>query len=334
MAKFLVGNKVENAGSYRIKFYNSETKEFIHEVEYTGESDKSIKYDLTKLVEDTTDKFQKNVNYFLTISAVPAEDDTKYIESPASGEISFIIKDVPKDPGEGGETENEKVTFAINASPKEALIHLKAGNSTVSDKTGNNSITVDKGTTVYYEVSCEGYQTQQGTKIVSANTEENIELLEESLENELPEGFQELTLDGQEFIKQEGYLVDKDGVVQQNTNFNTYIINCDSSLIYNESYEGQYFIQTDIKAENKGGYLVCFDNNDELICKLNLETGDFKEGENYLGQLFQEPDNPERISITTFSGTSSDYINTIKFCKAIALPGEPLVGFCFALIPA
>lgn len=332
MAKFLVGNKVENAGSYRIKFYNSETKEFIHEVEYSGESDKSIKYNLTKLVEDITDKFKKDVNYFLTISAIP-EDDSKYIESESSEKISFIIKDVPENPGEGGETEDEKVTFAINASPKEALIHLKAGNSTVSDKTGNNSITVDKGTEVYYEVSCEGYQTQQGTKIVSANTEENIELLEESLENELPEGFQELTLDGQEFIKQEGYLVDKDGVVQQNTNFNTYIINCDSSFISNGNYEGQYFIQTNIQAENKGGYLVCFDDNDELICKLNLETGDFKEGENYLGQLCQEPDNPERISITTFSGTSSDYINTIKFCKAIALPGEPLVGFCFALIP-
>ena len=259
MAKFLVGNKVENAGSYRIKFYNSETKEFIHEVEYSGESDKSIKYNLTKLVEDTTDKFKKDVNYFLTISAIP-EDDSKYIESKSSEKISFIIKDVPENPGEsGGETEDE---------------------------------------------------------------------------NELPEGFQELTLDGQEFIKQEGYLVDKDGVVQQNTNFNTYIINCDSSFISNGNYEGQYFIQTNIQAENKGGYLVCFDNNDELICKLNLETGDFKEGENYLGQLFQEPDNPERISITTFSGTSSDYINTIKFCKAIALPGEPLVGFCFALIPA
>lgn len=101
MAKFLVGNKVENAGSYRIKFYNSETKKFIHEVEYTGESDKSIKYDLTKLVEDTADKFKKNTNYFLTISAIP-EDDTKYIESKASGEISFIIEDAVIDPGEGG----------------------------------------------------------------------------------------------------------------------------------------------------------------------------------------------------------------------------------------
>lgn len=258
MAKFLVGNKVENAGSYRIKFYNSETKGFIHEVEYTGENDKSIKYDLTKLVEDTTDKFKKDVNYFLTISAIP-EDDSKYIESPTSGEISFIIENVPENPSEsGGETEDE---------------------------------------------------------------------------NELPEGFQELTLDGQNFIKQEGYLVDKDGVVQQNTNFNTYIINCDSSLISNGSYEGQYFIQTDIKAENKDGYLVCLDNNDEFVCRLNLETGDFKEGENYVGQLFQDQDNPERIHITTFSGTTSDYIETIKFCKAVALPGEPLVGFRFESIP-
>lgn len=101
MAKFLVGNKVENAGSYRIKFYNSKTKEFIHEVEYSGESDKSIKYNLTKLVEDTTDKFKKDVNYFLTISAIP-EDDSKYIESESSEEINFIIKDVAVDPGEGG----------------------------------------------------------------------------------------------------------------------------------------------------------------------------------------------------------------------------------------
>lgn len=71
--------------------------------------------------------------------------------------------------------EKAKVTFTVNAIPTNAVVKL---NSEIQ-----NSITVDYGSTVNYEVSLDGYVTQSGTtEALTKNTSINITLVEEPKE--------------------------------------------------------------------------------------------------------------------------------------------------------
>lgn len=109
MAKFLVGNKVENAGSYKIEFYKKLTDKYeaICSTTYIStEQDGSIKYNLTNAI-DTIEDLERNTTYGLKIKAVVSEDKkNEFIDSPfTTNYIDFIIEDAivePEDPGEGG----------------------------------------------------------------------------------------------------------------------------------------------------------------------------------------------------------------------------------------